>query len=414
MGIFKTIQECRICHSKNVDHLLDLGDQPPANSLRPALDEQLPMVPLRLGRCGDCGVVLIDADVDPAYLFSHYVWVTGTSSTAKTYAETFCERFLERAGQKPQKVFEVASNDGTFLKPFVKRGSEVCGFDPAQNIAEMAEEDGVATECVFFNRDTAQDLLKSQGQGDIIFARNVLPHVPDPVSVLAGMATLLKADGMGAIEFHYSGTILEELHYDSVYHEHFHYFSIKNLMDMLQNLGLHPFDIAESPISGGSKVLYFAKSQRPQTAALQQAIKLENQSGVNSLAAWQEFAKRAEQHRQDLVGLVSEVQKQGKTVVGYGASARSSTLLNFCQLDGKVIETIADKNELKHHKFTPGSDIPIEPPAKVLAEKPDVVVLLAWNFQKEIIGELRHDYGFTGEVVVPFPGTPKIIGVDAP
>lgn len=416
------LTKCRVCGSANVEQFFDLGDQPLANALVRNADAADPVYPLSLSFCKECSLVQLDHTADPGELFSHYVWVTSTSSTARAYAEAFCERLLSRLGaasgaEVDGYVLEIASNDGTFLKPFLKRGVACLGVDPAANIVEMAVADGVPSQCGFFGEELAKGVVAQHGAARAVFARNVLPHVAGTNDFVEGLKVAAGADGMVVIEFHYAKTILEELHYDSIYHEHLCYFTLKSLTRLLNAHGLHPFDLEQSPISGGSLVLFSRPAATEKSARLQQFEADEEASGVNGLAAWKRFAEVSFQHRKALLDLLEAEAAQGRKVAGYGASARSSTMLNFCGVGTRLIQAIADQNPMKHNLFSPSTHIPILAPEDVMApdstgKGPDTVVLLAWNFAAEIVGILRERFGFTGRVIMPLPNPPRTLSME--
>lgn len=409
MKIFEIIENCRICNSSDIVTFMDLGDQPPANSLRAELNEELPKVPLQIIHCTKCSAVQLSATVDPKFLFSHYIWVTGTSKTAHEYSKYFFSNVFKRASKKETPfVVEIASNDGTFLKDFAENGCKILGVDPAKNIAEMASKAGVPTLADFFNLATANVIKGQYGNADIIFARNVIPHVKEVHSIINGISELLKDDGIGVIEFHYSQIILDELHYDSVYHEHLFFYSLKSITYLLKEYGLKPFDLTKSPISGGSLVVYFSKDQIEQSVELKKALAIEEKNKTNELKTWQDFAAACAIHAKDLKDTVKKHKEEG-AIIGYGASARSSTMLNYAGLNCEVIDYIIDKNPLKHGLYTPGTNIPIISfeEGKELFDKCASILLLAWNFEKEIIEELRAN-GYTGSIIVPLPNKIRI------
>lgn len=405
------LQSCRICAGGRIETVLDLGAQPPANCLRENREQLLPSIPLILCRCEDCGTVQLTETVSPDDLFSHYVWVTGTSKGAQDYSRVFSERIVSRSKGGKLFVVEVASNDGTFLKAFQERGDNVLGIDPAKNIAAMASETGIPTIDEFFGLGIARRIAAEHGCADVVFARNVLPHVPDPLDVIAGMAHCLNEGGIGAIEFHRADIILDELHYDSIYHEHLFYHSLLGVDGLLDKCGLKLFDIANSAISGGSLVAYFAKDARPATDALKRALEHETSLGIRDSKPWQTFAERSGRHRLTLRSLVEKTKADGKRLIGYGASARSSTLLNYCGIDQRHLDVIADKSALKHGRFTPGTSIPIVAPEEAFGNQPAAVLLLAWNFREEILNEITDGFRWHGKVIVPLPGDPIVLNV---
>lgn len=410
------IANCRVCGSARVEQFFDLGDQPLANALVRDASASDPVYPLSLSFCRDCALVQLDHTADPGELFSHYVWVTSTSSTARAYAETFCERLLSRlGGGQSGYVLEIASNDGTFLKPFLRRGVACLGVDPAANIVDMAKAEGVPTLCGFFGEALARDVVAERGPARAVFARNVLPHVAGTGDFAEGLRVAAGADGLVVIEFHYARTILEELHYDSIYHEHLCYFTLKSLTRLLNDHGIFPFDLEESPISGGSLVLFSRTApslESEKSARLKAFEAAEEASGANGLEAWKRFAQASFQHRGALLALLEAEARAGRRVVGYGASARSSTMLNFCGVGPGLVQAIADQNPMKHNLFSPSTHIPIQAPEAVMESKPDTVVILAWNFFAEISGILRERFGFTGRIIMPLPHPPRVMSME--
>jgi C-methyltransferase C-terminal domain/Putative zinc binding domain/Methyltransferase domain len=410
-GLSETLRTCRICDSAAIDRILDLGAQPPANSLRRERTERLPAIPLVLCRCRDCGTVQLTETVSPEYLFRNYVWVTGTSRVAHDYSAAFHERLAARCRAGGRFVLEVASNDGTFLQRFRERGDKVLGVDPARNVAEIARQAGVPTLDEFFGLAVAREVVAEHGPADVVYARNVISHVANAKDVVAGVSHCLAESGIGAIEFHCAEVILEGLHYDSIYHEHLFYHSLHSIGRLLGQFGLKPLDVTDSPISGGSLVVYFSKEARPTTPAYTQMLARERELGIGEDGPWRAFARRCERHRAGLRAVVEAQKRAGKRLIGYGASARSSTLLNACGIDHRHLDVVVDRSPLKHDRYTPGTDIRITAPADGFARQPDSVLLLAWNFRDEIIAQIRAEHGWRGEIIVPLPGDPTTLTI---
>lgn len=404
--IYKNIKKCRLCNSGSLIKILNLKDQPSSNALRSSLRVKEKIIPLSIVFCKNCKVVQLSSTANPKYLFNHYVWVTNTSQSARNYSKIFCNRVIQKS-KNNSFIVEIASNDGTFLKPFKKKNRRVLGIDPAKNIAKIARKEGIETIPSFFNVKCADKIKKKYGSADVIFARNVIPHVKDILSVIQGMYNLLSREGTGIIEFHYSKIIQDELHYDSIYHEHLFYFTVNTLTSLCKKYGLFAFDADKSPISGGSIVLYLAKSQKKKSKKLQTLIDEENLKKVNTLLKWKSFAKKSIKHSKNFKLKIEKLSKS-YNIIGYGASARSSTLLNFCNINSKIIKKIVDKNKLKKNKFTPGSSIKILDYNDIIKKIPNynLVVILAWNFKKEIIADLKRN-GFKGKFLIPLPN--KII-----
>lgn len=407
--IYETIANCRICSSKNIQEVLDLGDQPPANSLYKANNTSPPNVPLRLMYCNDCSTVQLGENVEPDYLFSQYLWVTGTSNKAIEYSHEFARKALTQIDEKNIKPFivEIASNDGTFLKRFIESGSKVLGVDPAKNIAEGANNNGIPTNTNFFTEELAEQIVSEEGEVDVTIARNVIPHVKEIHSVIKGMKSLLKDEGTGIIEFHNAGLILEDLHYDYIYHEHLFYFTLKTITGLLNKHNMYVYDVMKSPISGGSWVVYFSKNKKEKTKELIKYEKQELENNINSFSRWVEFTSQVAIHSDKIKEMVI---KSDKKIPAYGASARSSTLLNFCGINNKHISVVIDKNPMKNGLMTAGSNIPVVSLEDGLKEikNSEKILLLAWNFQDEIVQELR-EAGYSGKFIIPLPGDPYML-----
>jgi len=411
--MYEIIKKCRICNNKKLYNILDLGNQPPSNSFRKSLDLKLPNIPLVLKFCKRCELAQLSATADPKELFKHYFWVTNTSQTAKDYSEIFCRRVLKRTKRKNILVIEIASNDGTFLKPFIKKKNYVLGIDPAVNICRDANKKGIKTICDFFSNKLALKILKQQRKkADVVFARNVIPHVKNIKDIIKGISNLVSKDGLVAIEFHYSKIIQDELHYDSIYHEHLFYFTIKTISTLFKRYKLYSFDVDKSPISGGSLVLYFSKSKKDISARLKRIINIEKKEKINSYKSWINFSIKSILHAKKLIMILKRLKKKYPKIpiIGYGASARSATLLNFSKINNVIVNKIIDKNILKKDMYTPGSNIKVQHYNSFVRnlKKIKVILILAWNFKKEIIMDLR-SRGFSGQFILPLPNKIKII-----
>lgn len=401
------ITSCRVCGSKKINEFLDLGKQPYANSLLKVPDEKEKFYPLSLSFCFDCSLVQLNHTADPDVLFSNYVWVTATSETARSHAEIFCKEMLSRF-DKPVDgyILEIASNDGTFLLPFIKKGYKVLGIDPANNIADLANAQGIETLPEFFGVASAKKILKKYGPAKALIARNVVPHVAALHDFLEGLSICLDKDGLLAIEFHYAKKINDSLHYDSIYHEHLCYFTLKSLEKLLHQYNFFIQDLTTSPISGGSLVVYAKKGRVKERTIVSTYRKAEEETKLNEFQTWEKFANRVSEHRKKLIKILKKF--EGSKIVGYGASARSSTLLNYCNIDTKIVSAIADQNPLKHKYFTAGTHILIDNPDIIFQKKSDAVIILAWNFTKEITKILREKYNYSGKLIIPLPNNPKV------
>ncbi len=407
MGNYGLIDKCRISDSTKLINILNLGNHPLANSLKSSEKNSEEIYPLSISFCEESSLLQLNETVDKGKLFNHYVWVTGTSQTTRNYANIFSEKLIfDALPDQDDLIIEIASNDGTFLKPFLSKGfKNVLGIDPAKNITDVANQNGINTLPEFWSSSLANHIVADKGLAKIVFARNVIPHVRDLLDVINGLKIILNENGVGIIEFHDAGGIITELQYDSIYHEHLCYFSIKSMTYLLNLFKLKPFHIEKSPISGGSWVIYFSKNRREQSTQLEEAIIEENENMINHISSWRDFAQSVKAHRKETLDMFESL--NGKIVVGFGSSARSQTFLNFCGINKDQIVAIIDNNPLKQGLFAPGSSIPIVDCELGMTMNPDLIFVLAWNFKDEIVKQCR-SCGYKGEFLVPFPKKPYL------
>jgi hypothetical protein len=407
----QTITGCRSCAESNLHPILDYGSTALAN--RFLRQDQLadashsePKVPLRLVLCRSCGLVQIDEIVPPKELFQNYVYVTGTSDQAVRHADELTANIVDRyqLGDR-DLVIEAASNDGTVLKAFAKRGVRVLGIEPALNIAHAAMDNGVPTVAVYFGDRSAEYIKTQYGPASVFLARHVLAHVPDLHGFLTGAQMCLAEDGVAMVECPHLLPFYENLEFDTVYHEHMCYFSATVLQTIGKKCGLELIDIEEVDIHGGSILTTFQPIGGPRfpTLAVDEMLEREAAAGLMNPEPWNAFARMAIQARTQLVTELRRLKAAGKTVAGYGAAAKGMSLLAYMGIGPDLLPYIVDKNPLKQNLYTPGHHIPVFGPEKLTDDQPDVVLILAWNFAKEIISQQADYAARGGQFLLPLP-----------
>jgi SAM-dependent methyltransferase len=399
---FKTIVNCRICKSEKLQEILNLGIQPLANSLR-SLNEQTleKKFPLILLRCSNCTAIQLSVNVNPNLMFQEYLWITGTSKSARDHCDNLAD-YISEFSKKLSVILEIGSNDGTLLKALKeKTNSKLHGVDPAQNIIESFQENGIQNHNSFFNLNFASSFYSNFGAVDVVIARNVLSHVPDILEVMSGIDLILAPDGICLIEFHEASKILTEIHYDSIYHEHTFYHSIKSMTKALSHVGLIPFDLIKSPISGGSFVLVSSRNDIKASSRLNEAEQFEEFLGVHDEKTWINFAKLSKINLASINKYLSE--NSNRKIRAFGASARSSTLINAIGVNSKYLTAIADNNPLKWGKYSPGQHLLIDSPKEIIEKDTEIVFICPFNFETEITTYLAKELDWHGEVVLPLP-----------
>ncbi|MCP8940096.1 class I SAM-dependent methyltransferase [Alsobacter sp. SYSU M60028] len=399
---------CRFCSAPLTRTFVDLGETPLANSYLRA--EQLgrpePRYPLHARVCSRCRLVQVDAVATPEHIFSDYAYFSSTSASWVAHARRFAEGAMRRWGLGPEsRVVEVASNDGYLLRHFVEFGVPVLGVEPAANVAEAARKAGVPTETAFFGRDTARRLRQAGYAADLTVANNVLAHVPDIDDFAAGFAELLKPGGVASFEFPHLLRLIEGVQFDTIYHEHFSYLSLLAAERIFAAHGLRAFDVEELPTHGGSlrlSLCHEAAAHRP-TPGLAKVRADEAAAGLDGDAAYEGFTPRVEKVRDDLLAFLRTAKAEGRRVAAYGAAAKGNTLLNYCGVDGALIDYVVDLSPHKQGLYLPGSHLPILPPSRIAETKPDYVLILPWNLREEIMRQMAHVADWGGRFVVAVP-----------
>ena len=399
---FKTIINCRICNSEKLQEILDLGIQPLANNLRSFEEQTLERkFPLILLRCSDCTSIQLSVNVNPNLMFQEYLWITGTSQSARDHCDNLAD-YISEFSKEFSVILEIGSNDGTLLKALKeKTNSKLHGVDPAQNIIESFQENGIQNHNSFFNLNFASSFYSNFGAVDVVIARNVLSHVPDILEVMNGIDLILAPEGICLIEFHEASKILTEIHYDSIYHEHTFYHSIKSMTKALSHVGLIPFDLIKSPISGGSFVLVSSRNGIAASSRLNEAEQFEESLGVHDEKAWINFAKLSKRNLTSINKYL--IENSNRKIRAFGASARSSTLINAIGDNSKYLTAIADNNPLKWGKYSPGQHLLIDSPKEIIEKDTEIVFICPFNFETEITTYLAKELDWHGEVVLPLP-----------
>ena len=383
---------------------LDLGSQPIANALLEERDlgEPEPRFPLQLAFCHDCGLVQVTETIPPDVLFGRdYPYYSSFSPALLEHSRNHVDRIrTERALDSTSLVVEVASNDGYLLKNFVDAGIPVLGIDPAAGPVAAARKRGVPTEHAFFGAALARELAANGKRADVIIANNVAAHVDRINDFIEGFAILLKEDGFARIEVAYLRDMIEKCEFDTIYHEHLFYWSIAAMERLLARHGLCLNDAEHMAIHGGS--IRLTLSKRPGRSARLVALLAEEAAlGMDDIAYYQSFANQVEQLRAELIESIDRIRADGSRLAAYGAAAKGATLLNYMAFNRGVIEYVVDRNPAKVGKYLPGVKLPIRPVETLAQDKPDYVLILAWNFAREIIGQNDDYTSLGGKFILP-------------
>lgn len=393
---------CRICAAKTRE-ILDLGESPPANSLKASPEDSEVSYPLVLEWCGSCGNVQLRDVLSAESLYRDYLYVTPSSAMLDAHYEYLLTYLLTNGYAAPTSfVVEAGSNAGNFLRHIAPRVGRVLGVDPAERIIELAIESGVPTVCDFFTQSRADTIVREMGKADLVVARHCLAHNGSPHEMVRAARSALKDDGYFVIENAYLLNTIENGEFDQVYHEHMFYFSIRSMSALLAMHDMRIVDVTMSLVHGGSIIFVAAPGARAGLAEAVERYESRERLFLNP-EVFDRFAKRAEEVRSDLVRLITDLQRDRKSVYTYGATAKGNTLLNYCGLTDLEIGKCVDSTPMKQGRFLPKSNIEIVSEEEAAAQPPDYYLLTAWNYQDEIVSKVRNAGNHRSKFIVPIP-----------
>lgn len=408
---FKVRTACALCAApeQSLRKVLELAPTPPANEFVHAHElgtVQTP-IPLSLLLCERCGHLQLAEIADPERLFGHYVYVSGTSAVFVAHFAELARNLVDRFGLGAESfVVDVGSNDGTLLKQFQKMGTgKVLGIDPAAEIVRAAEAAGVPTRQGFFTQELAEEVRASIAPADVICANNVFAHAEDLSGFAKAVAGLLSDDGVFVFEVSYLVDVVQKLLFDTIYHEHLAYHAVKPLVRFFQGLGLRLFDAERIDSHGGSVRCYVCRdvAQHQDSDRLAGLLEVEQELGLFEPALYGRFKERISARGRELRARLAEISAAGQQVAGFGAPAKLTTLMYEFGLDEKSVAFIVDDSVWKQGRYTPGTHIPVLPPAALYERRPDWCVVFAWNFADSIVKKHGEYTKAGGRFLVPLP-----------
>ena len=383
---------CRFCESTTIP-VNNFGQMPIANGFHSKDYLDTFRYELATVFCENCKLFQLIRQPDKELMFhQNYPFFTGSSKTMAHHFENLVTEciipFIHEF--KDPFVIEIGSNDGTLLENIKNKGIRHLGIDPSENVVARANSKGIESLNAFFGKNTAISIKKTHGSANLIVAANVICHLPDLKDLMTGIRELLHEKGVFIFEEPYLGSMLDLVSFDQIYDEHVYIFSLLSIKYICEEFGLELFDAVKQQTHGGS-MRYFVghKNKNIKTLRMSQLLETEIKSGLDRSEVYLEFQKKCEEKKKALIELIKNIKSRGKTISGYAATSKSTTVLNYCGINSTSIDYICDSTPEKVDQLAPGSLIPIVSIDFMHSNQPDYLILFAWNHEVEIMEKER-------------------------
>tara|TARA_B110000444_G_scaffold257691_1_gene296733 strand:- start:24 stop:2567 length:2544 start_codon:yes stop_codon:yes gene_type:complete len=375
--------DCRSCGNINLKRVVSLGYQPLANNLLKKAKDKCELYPLEMNYCGECHNCQLSVVVDPKKMFSNYLYTSSTSASFRKHFEKAANKYIKdfKLNAKKSYIIDIGSNDGVALKPFKNlKFNNILGIEPAKNLSKLANKNKIKTLNGFLGNKIMNKIKKN---ADIILASNVFAHSDNLKEMAECMFKLLKKKGTIIIEIQYLLNTLKDLTFDNIYHEHYNYWSLTSLVNFFKKFNGKIFRVERIDTHGGSLRVYIKKDQKIKIEkSVKDLLKKEIDYGIKEYKTYKAFGDKVYKIRENVIKNIKKLKNKNRQIIGYGSPAKATTALNFFGISNEI-NFIVEDNKLKHNKFVPGVKIPIKS-KKVIADKENVILVLAWNFFNEI------------------------------
>lgn len=376
---------CRSSKSNKIKPVLSLGLSPLANNLLNDINDVDELYPLELTYCSESHNCQLSYVVPANKMFDHYLYLSSTTKTFREHFINVAKKYVNDFKLDSNSlVVDIGSNDGISLSPLKEMGIRVLGVEPAKNVSEIANESGIETVNKYFTSDVAREIKDKYGSAKLVTASNVFAHADGLEEIVNSVFELLDDSGTFIIEVQYLLDTIRDLTFDNIYHEHVNYWSVTSLNHFFTRLGYSIVNVEHIDTHGGSIRVYINRENKNKNSVVQKFIDDERLFGLEDYSTYLEFAKRVKVAKNNVNKNILDLKNKGLVLVGYGSPAKATTALNYYGITSKEISYIVEDNKLKHNKVLPGVKIPIYSKDKLREIKPDVIIVLAWNFFEEI------------------------------
>ena len=384
--------KCKLTN-KDIVPFMSFGKMPLANGFlnKDAFNTEY-FFEMEVGFSEDLSLFQLNDHPKPEKMFNKkYPFYTGSSELMKLHFKKYADWIKSEFLKSNSKLIEIGSNDGTFLSNFKNYDIDCVGFEPSENVALKAKKNNIKTINGFFNTYNIKTLRDYTGNTDIICASNVICHIPDLKNLILCIDKLLSKKGFFIFEEPYMGSMFEKVSFDQVYDEHIYLFSINSVKKIFNLYNFELIDVLPQPTHGGSmRYIISRKNEHSISERVIKGLFVENKNNLDNLKSCLEFKKNCEKSKEKIITKLKKFKKEGKEICGYAATSKSTTILNYCNLDTNFINFICDTTKEKIGKFSPGTHIPIVPVSHFHKNLPDVAYLFAWNHKKEIFAKEKN------------------------
>lgn len=378
-------KNCRSCDNVNLHNVISLGYSPLANNLLCHEDDIDDLYPLDVMYCNNCYNVQLSYVVPPEKMFDTYLYVSSTTKSFRDHFSNASKQLINELNLSLNSVVvDIGSNDGIALEHFAKEGIKVIGIEPAKNIAKIAIEKGIETINSYFDDNVVKYISEKFGKVDLVTASNVFAHSDGLKQMTKNVFSMLKQAGKFVIEVQYLVDTIRDLTFDNIYHEHVNYWTVTSINNFFKELDLTVTNVEHINTHGGSIRVYVGKKDCVINANVQKFLDEESKFGILTSKTYENFAERILQAKKNVINNLLMLKQKGYKIVGYGSPAKATTALNYFEIGTNYIDYIVEDNSLKHNKLIPGVRIPIKHKSELAINKPDIIVIMAWNFAEEI------------------------------
>ena len=407
-------RECRICLSKNIDEAFRLSSTPPGNNFlsKEMLDIDEVKYPLEINFCNDCFHIQLGHVVDPTILFQNsYSYVSGTSPVFVEHLREYSNYIIDFLNIKKQSlIIDIGSNDGTCLDFFKSSGMRTIGVDPAKEVSEIALSKGIETINDFFSLKIANQILDNHGSADLVTSHNAFAHIDELDKIIEGVELLLSKNGVFIFEVGYFVDVFQKKWFDTIYHEHVDFHTVTPLIKLFDRFNMEIIRVERISPQGGSIRVFTQKKGaifKPDKS-VNELVTLENFIGLNKSETIMNFGFEIKKIKDKCKVLLDDIKSSGKSIAAFGAPTKATTLCHYFDIGKKQIDFIVDDNPLKQGLYSPGKHIPVFDSNIIYSERPDYLLILAWNFSESIMKKHKRYSDNGGSFILPMP-EPRIV-----